>query len=197
MSLYDSGAAYQNLRLGQLALLVCCVFYVAWWAVAFRPVKKRRLTALTVVLLALAVVFGGFGLCASFIAVNVAPTPPSMNLELVCLVAGLTFIALYALTYLVFRRRFTCELFLIVLLTVVEICAADVFAAGGYLSAGGERTVFLVLALASLISLVFYVLYYRLGPVASYVTAMIPLFASGAAIGTLYALVDGLPLLPW
>lgn len=186
--LYDPAYAVANLVTGQRLLVVCCLFYLAWWAVAFRPGRRhgQSLPAI-VILLAGAIVTGATGLCMSFVSVLDAPGERIVpGCTILALGIGL-FLVLLAVTVLALGRRFTCELFLIVGWTALEYAAVDVLRSAGRMTHAGAVAMDVALALAFVVSVVMYALYYRLRGRHGYVAGMVPLVSEGVSMLLLLA----------
>ncbi|MDD6373513.1 MAG: hypothetical protein PUF97_03410 [Bifidobacteriaceae bacterium] len=186
MNLYEPSLAYGHLLVGQMLLAICCVFYLAWWCVTFMPgIDKKKWTVPRIVFIVLAALIGVAGLCLSYIAIIVVHEPTRVSNATVVAVAAIAFILLYFVTVCVFDRRFTCELFLIVGWGALEACAANVLNASAHLSDVWFGVMLGVVLVACAVSLVMYVLYYRLAPRKAFVSGMVPLITEGVATALL------------
>ncbi len=158
---------------GNLLLVTCCVFYLAWWLIAFKPegaIKGFKSGWLLIP----AFIFGLLGVIQITKGSNV-----SSNLILsrnTILIGGvMAYIILLLGTAIFLKRQVTTELFLIVGWTVLAFLELNALYSLGEFS----RTVtilFLVISvIAAIISLVCYLLYYNLDSVKGYIDGMIPL----------------------
>ena len=177
---------------GHALLLGCSCLYLAWWVVFFRPGAPqvegvvRVLGVAAIVGAVVCGVAGGFTIGGSLAALPGADGVP----RLWFVVGGVAaYAALLAVTTLVFRRQVTTELVLIVAWGALEACVTASLAAAGALDARAASALYVLVALLVAASLVCYVLYYRLGPVASFVDGMVPLVAVGIESAVVLVLV--------
>lgn len=160
---------------GNLLLIVCCAFYLIWWVLAFRPVGGVRGMKTGWLLLPATAA----GLAAVILAIR-GILSASVGKALLpggwLLWGGIAaYVLLLAVTRLLFQRQVTTELLLIVGWAVLALAEINTLYGIGRFS-HAEAVVFIaVIAVAALISLVCYVLYYRLGDLAGYIDGMIPL----------------------
>lgn len=173
------GAA-QGLFRAHALLLVCSLLYLAWWATFFRPGSARvagPLFAIGVLCLVGAAVCGVSG---AVLAGSSLPGLPGAEKvpRLGFAVAGVVgYLALLVVTAGLFHRQVTTELLLIAAWGALEACVVVSLRAAGLLSGVGFLVFALLVVTLVVASLVCYVLYYRLGPVASFVDGMVPLLA--------------------
>ena len=165
----------KQIFIGNIFFLICCVFYLAWWLLAFKP--TGAVTGMkTGWLLIPASIAGLIGVIQILRGIL---TETQANLLLpggYILWGGIAvFIILLAVTVLLFKRPVTSELILIVgwgMLALVEI--NSLFGAGLFshkLSVG----LFFLIFISVAVSLVCYILYYRMDSRAGYIDGMIPL----------------------
>lgn len=160
---------------GNVFLILCCVFYLAWWMIAFKPegaVKGMK----SGWLLLPAVVFGIAAILQIVRGSSAADSQAMLFSRTVVLIGSvIVYIVLLAATRLILNRQVTTELFLIVGWTVLMFLEINaLFAQGQY-----TRTAAIVMLVATVIaaagSLVCYLLYYNLDSVSGYVDGMVPL----------------------
>ncbi len=160
---------------GNLMLVACCVFYLAWWVIAFRPVGAVKgiksgwllIPAFVFGLIAVIWIVQGSGATDSG-----ALLIPKSSL----LVGGVVaYVLLFGLTGLLMHRQVTTELFLIVGWAVLTCLELDALFAYGYYSRAVVIAMLIVTLVAAVVSLVCYLFYYELDGVKSYVDGMIPL----------------------
>lgn len=166
----------KTLLSGNWLMALCGGFYLAWWVVVFRPPKPRNSSA-GWCLLALAFLAGmaGFYLCGRALT----SPPPDMNsgVRSLWIVAGgaAAYAALLTGSTLFFHRQVTSELLIIVAWTVLELCTVNFLLRSGALQQGAAIPLAALILTATLISLVCYLLYYRLPYTAGYISGCIPL----------------------
>ena len=160
---------------GNVLLILCCIFYLAWWIVAFRPtdpIKGMRsgwllVPAVVFGLAAVAVISGGISAADS--ARQLLPT---MRIVVFGIAA---YVILLLGTGVLLHRQVTTELFLIVgwaVLACAEISA--LYAHEVYTAGAAWLFIAIVIALAA-VSLVCYLLYYNLDARTGWIDGIIPL----------------------
>ena len=160
---------------GNILLILCCAFYLAWWIVAFRPVGAVKGLRSGWLLIPAAV----FGIAAVLtICRGISATDhesmlfPAVGIAVAGIIA---YFVLLAGTWLIMQRPVTTELFLIVgwaALAAAEISA--LYGRGAYGMTAALAFIGCVIVMA-VISLVCYLLYYNLDSVKGYYDGMIPL----------------------
>lgn len=172
--------ALAQIKIGHLGMAGCCTCYLIWWAIFFWPKVEGGEAAgiwrpIGVIALLGAVGFGFWGACQ--IAGGARALAP--DAAVVAAVSG--GIALYLLLLLVTTRIFqrvpTTELVLFCAWLALELfCAAGLARAG----MAGSAALLAILAVAGfIVSLVCYIRYYRLPPLASFICGCIPLASIG------------------
>jgi hypothetical protein len=160
---------------GNILLIICCVFYLTWWILAFKPngaikgMKTGWLLIPAVVAGLMAVILAVKGMLSS--SVGAALFPKGMLLW----GGGAAFFILLAVTRLLFKRPVTSELFLIVGWAVLVLSEINALYGTGQFSHRLAVVFAVVIGAATVLSLVCYVLYYTLGDRAGYFDGMIPL----------------------
>ena len=160
---------------GNILLILCCAFYLAWWLIAFKPVGAIKGMRSGWLLIPAAV----FGIAAVLmICRGVSNTPNAAMLLPTVGVAAIgiaAYLVLLAGTWLILKRPVTTELFLIVgwaVLATAEISA--LYGRGAYEKTGAWLLIGCILVMAA-VSLICYLLYYHLDSVKGYYDGMIPL----------------------
>jgi len=166
---YDS--YLKQIFLGNILLIVCCAFYLAWWMLAFRPenaVKGMRsgwllIPAAVSGILSVVVILRGMG---------VENRSRELFSDSIVLWGGIAvYFLLTAVTLFFFKRPVTTELILIVgwvMLTLAEINALYAYQSFTW----GIAAVFIAV---TVISLICYVRYYHLDSRAGFYDGMVPL----------------------
>ncbi len=160
---------------GNILMIVCCVFYLAWWLIAFKPegaVKGIRSGWLLILALL-------FGVAA---VIRIVQGSGAVNSQVllyprgVVLVGGvIVYILLLALTGIILKRQVTTELFLIVGWTVLMFLELNALFAQGHFTGSAAILFLVIILLAAIVSMICYLLYYGLDSVKGYVDGMIPL----------------------
>lgn len=161
---------------GSLKLLLCFVFYLAWWTVAFnpkRPIRGMRsgwllIPALVLGVLALRDIVRG--------TIFVGGPVPGLAIIACGVVA---YFVLLHVTGVLLHRPVTSELLIIVLWAVVALLEVNTLVALGCVSPGlGLLLVALALAFTAA-SIVCYQRFYHLEEEAAFVDGTIPLILAG------------------
>ena len=163
---------------GNILLIICCVFYLAWWLLAFKPVGAIK--GIKTGWLLLPATIAGFA--AVIIAVK-GVLSASVRVTLfpggVILWGGIAaYLILLVVTLLLFTRPVTTELFLIIGWAMLALSEINVLYGMGQYSHRSAVIFAVVIGIATMVSLVCYVLYYKLGDRAGYVDGMIPLIVA-------------------
>ncbi len=168
------GAVSEILR-GNVWLAVCCGIYLAWWCIAFNPLRDFPMplkvlgfvATLACGILAVVLLAGGMGaLPAERIAL------PGWAVWLIG--AGAYGLLLFVTSHF-FGRQVTTELLLIVAWATFELSCVNALAGVGAMGVAGV-VVAIVATVATIgISMACYLAYYDLAPVPAFVSGMVPL----------------------
>lgn len=172
---HDFNFQTRQIFLANLLLVVCCMFYLAWWLLAFKPVnpiKGMKTGWLLVPAFAAgmaAVVFAARGLGGAAVYPGLFPSS--------WLLWGsvLAYVVLLAATSFLLHRPVTTELFLIVGWTMLALSEVNALLGGGAFSHRVAITFAAIIAVGAVISLICYMLYYRLSATAGFIDGMVPL----------------------
>jgi len=167
---------------GNVLLLFCSLFYLAWWVIVFRPNASEKSPAGTICITfafltgvaAIALMSGGIHALS-----NRTKGVPVSSVLLGC---AALFVLLLLVTTIVFRRPITSELIIIHIWTALELSAVAVLYNAGRFGMGSAVTLAVLAGIATVIGLVTYVLYYRLEGTASYRDGMIPLISDAVVM---------------
>ena len=184
-------SAAAKMTIGQILLVVCCVFYLIWWSLSYRPNETvNRAGGLNGLLLLVTAVAGLAGVVMSLQGVIAVPegTPAKLNGTYLAVGAVIAYDLLLILTNVIFHRQTTTELLLIVGWMVLELTVISSLNADGKLSDARFWIMIVVLAAAFLISMILYVLYYRMEPMKAFYAAMVPLITEGVSMVVLLVL---------
>ena len=177
---------------GNILFIVCCLFYIAWWLLAFKP--TGAITGFkTGWLLIPAFVTGLLGVIWAIQGIVAKPPGNQLLPGLVILVGGgVFFLILLIVTVWLFKRQPTTELILIVGWGIFALAEVNALFGFGLFSQGRAIGFIAVIGLAVLISLVCYVLFFRLDNLAGYIDGMIPLLLAALIM----AGISGFMLIP-
>jgi hypothetical protein len=178
LSIHDFNISEKQIFLSSLLLILCCVFYLAWWVLAFKPVGAIKGIKTGWLLIPASIA----GVAAVILAVNgiLSGTFGSAFFSSRLPIWGgiAVYLILLPVTGLLLKRPVTSELFLIVGLAVLELSEINVLYGTGRFSHGLAIIFVVVIGVTMLLNLVCYVLYYNLGAYAGYFDGMIPLFVA-------------------
>lgn len=160
---------------GNILLIVCCAFYLAWWIIAFKPagavkgIKSGWLLIPAAACGLLAVIL----ICRAI--ASSAKESRLIPVLLILIIAAAAYFILLALSWFIMKRKVTTELFLIV--GWAALAAAQISALYGYGSYTKTAAMIFIAAIIIMaaVSMVCYLLYYNLDSVKGYIDGMIPL----------------------
>ena len=182
------GGGQLMIVIGEVMLVVCSLSYLVWWTIMFRP--SVRTSPGGGFFLAGAVLggLGGLGL----LAVGIAVLLPKASLPALAatIIGGAVVGALLLyLTSSVAHRPVTTELPLIVVWATMQLAAGITLQTAGVLRAQAASTWIVTTAIATLVGLACYLIFYRLDPIPAYWIGMVPLAIDGVVAAILAATV--------
>ncbi|MBB5183745.1 hypothetical protein [Catenisphaera adipataccumulans] len=182
--MHSSWSGAHQIVFGQILLIVCCIFYLIWWSVSYRPGETvSRIGGARGILLLITAASGVIGALVNMNGIRLAPAAAEHWNGTVINIAGLaSYFILLLITYAGFKRPVTTELVLITGWTVLQLQTINALNAYGVLSEYSFGRLIVVIAAASILSLVLYILYYRMKPWPAYYLAMVPLISEAAAM---------------
>ena len=179
----------KKILIGQVLLIVCCMFYLVWWYRGYRPgVSVSRISGVNGAFLFMTAAFGIAGLICSLTRVQ---TRIEYKISPMLIVIGgiVLYFALQLRTRFAFQRVVTTELFLIVGWVMLEMTVINRLHAAEILADRGFLVMCLVIILAFVISIILYVAYYRMEEMRAFYAAMIPLITEAAVMAVLIVVV--------
>lgn len=180
-----------QIRLGQALLVVCCIFYLIWWGIAFHPSHgNSHASGLDGVLLMITAGFGLVGLAVNLIGIRDASAGHgfiSGYMIIGCGVIGYLILMFGSSIFL--HRQVTTELMLIIGWTMLEVASTNTAFSFGRLSFEQVRLFLVIVAVAAISSMIFYLAYYRVEPMLGYYFGMVPLVTEGVSMGIFLLLV--------
>lgn len=172
----------RSIYFGNNLLIICVVFYLLWWILAFRPggVPDNLRNG---IILGIATVSGIVGIVMMIKGIRSIPAGGELFSSRLVIWGGIAvYILLLLGTTLLFKRQVTTELLLIVGWAMLEIIVINTMFGCGDLRTGIAVAVIIIIAAAAVVSLVCYLVYYKLEGNAAYVDGMIPLIVTGVVM---------------
>ena len=179
----------RQIIIGQILMVVCCIFYLAWWYLGYRPnTQVDRAEGINGILLFLTAAFGMAGLIFSLMPTE--ETAVTKYRQIIIVIGGIAaYIILMMITKYGFQRIVTTELFLIVGWTMLEMSLLNRLSGSGLLTGPKLVIMYVVIVLAFVISMSLYVAYYRMEEMKAFYAAMVPLITEGLSMATLVVLL--------
>lgn len=179
---------------GQILLVICCIFYVIWWSLCYKPdVIVNRTGGINGILLLITAGCGLAGTALTLYGLNAMPLKqtPKLNGSIIILDGIIVYFALMAITRGLLKRPVTTELVLITAWAMLEVSVINTLTAGQVYTDKQNTIAMILIAIAFVISMILYVLYYKMEPMKAYDAAMVPLIteAISMAIVTVMAFV--------
>ena len=175
----------KRILLGQILLIICCIFYLVWWYRGYRPgISVSRIGGVNGALLFATAAFGVAGLICSLTRVQ---TRIEYKISPMLIVIGgiALYFAVMLITRFAFQRIVTTELFLIVGWIMLEMTVINRLYAAESLTNGKFLMMCAVIALAFVVSIILYAAYYRMEEMRAFYAAMVPLITEAAAMAVL------------
>ena len=168
-------SSVRNIITGNIMLIICCAFYLAWWMIAFKP--EGAIKGMSSGWLLLPAAAAGIGAILVLVqAFRTASVEKSLISGLLLIIIGVAaYFALLAITYVCMHRMVTTELLLIVGWCILTLSEINVLYGLNVLSLSGIVTWFVIVIVSAAVSMVCYILYYGLDVLKGYIDGMIPL----------------------
>lgn len=175
----------EQIRLGQGLLIICCVFYLIWWGVAFHPSHGDSHTSgIDGILLLITALFGLAGLTVTMLGIIKTPPKEGLVSEIVIIITGVvTYMVLLYGSRILLHRQVTSELFLIIGWAMLEVASINRSFAWEMVTVNQVALFLVIVAAAAILSLYFYLQYYRVKPMVGYIYGMIPLITEAISMG--------------
>ena len=185
----EEGKEMDRLLTGQCTLILCCAFYLIWWYRGFRPgTTVNRVGGINGLLLFVTAILGLAGVTLSLLSISGPENKPHFSPAFIMFCGVSTYLLLLLVTKYALHRIVTSELLLIVVWTMLEAAVVNWLNAGGYLTGSRLVIMVVVLILAFVISIILYVVYYRMEEIKAFYAAMVPLVTEAAAMIVLVGL---------
>ncbi len=183
----DLSSLTKKILFGNFMFVACCMAYLAWWSVAFRPGYQPP-AGLSEVLIGITALLGITGLV--FVIEGCAQAASPVPYVRIIGAGAAVLIILTFVTMVLMHRMVTTELLLIVFWTCMEICVLCALCGQAVYSKSNIATLSIVVILAASASMVSYMKYYDLEPMVAFYDGMVPL----ALFAIVTCLISVLPL---
>lgn len=167
----------KSLTVGHILLIVCCLFYLLWWCMAFRPgYQGARVSGTAGILLMITAAAGLAGVVFSVMGIRQPGIREALLPSGAVLIGGVVLYVLLLIgTSRFLHRQVTTELFLIIGWLVLECIAFQCPYRMGRIVSGTVILLIAMAVIAAALSLVFYIRYYQVSEMRGYIYGMIPL----------------------
>ena len=162
----------KTIMTGNLLFAGCCIVYLIWWSVAFRPGFTAPMGVKSALFLATAAL-GIAGL--AYIIRGCQMAEGNNHFIAIMAVGAAIYIILILVTNLVMHRTVTTELMLIVFWACMEICACNALFGSGLITAKAFTVLAVIVLVASIAGMICYLKYYDLEPMPAFYDGMVPL----------------------
>jgi hypothetical protein len=159
---------------GNLLLLFCSLFYLAWWVVSYRPNSSGGSAGGFYITAAFITGFAAIALMSGGIN-SLSQDSKGLPVRFILMGGAALFFVLLPVTAIAFHRIVTSELILIHIWASLELSAVAVLYGTGRFGVGRAATLAALVGIATVAGLICYVLYYRLDETARYWNGMVPL----------------------
>ena len=162
---------------GNWLLVICSIFYLAWWLITFRPPQPKGTMPGTICLtMAFASGLGGLYLVLKEMASpTVVHQNNGLNGFLILTCGAVLYVVLLVMTKAVFHRQVTSELLIITGWVILETAICNYMYMTGLFTMKDAVIFSVVILIAGIVSLICYILYYELPYVKGYIDGCIPL----------------------
>ena len=157
---------------GNLLFAACCVTYLIWWSVAFRPGFTAP-GALKIGLFTVTALLGIMGL--AWIVQGCSLANSGTHFVGIIAASAAAYVILLLLTNMLMHRQVTTELMLIVFWACMEVCACNALLGGGAISGKAFAVLVAIVLAAAIAGMICYLKYYDLLPMTAFYDGMVPL----------------------
>ncbi len=167
----------KSLVLGHVLLIICCLFYLVWWCYSFRPgFEGSRIAGLSGVFLLITALAGLSGAGLTVMGIQQPDLRPELIPSGYIVIGGIVlYVLLFAGSSAVMHRQVTTELLLIIGWLVLEYLSFQSAYCAEQMNFNDLRFLLIIVSAAAILSLFFYLQYYRVGARIGFVFGMIPL----------------------
>lgn len=167
----------KTLFYGAIFIVLCTVFYLVWWILAFSPGKEGWLQRSYVNFWIIpSGIFGIIGIIFSIMGLQgKKPHEEIFDNLFVCIAGAILYLGLLAFTWFVMKRSITTELFLLTGWLTLTICMVNSTLGFGFIAQKSAVGLMITALAFFIVGLICYLLYYAVSPSLSFVLGMIPL----------------------
>ncbi|MCD8347747.1 MAG: hypothetical protein LUD16_07295 [Lachnospiraceae bacterium] len=171
----DLVAQTRQILTGNLLMIGCCAFYLAWWLIAFKP--EGAVKGLRSGWLLIPALLFGVATVTKIVQGSGAVEGEALLIPRNAVLIGgvVVYIVLLVGTSVLLKRQVTTELFLIVGWTTLMFLELNALFARGQFTKSAVLFLLVITSIAAVVSMICYLLYYDLDKVKGYVDGMIPL----------------------
>lgn len=175
MSIHNFEPPIKQVLYGNILLILCCAFYLAWWLLAFRPIGAVGgiKTGWLLIPASLSGIFAVVLMIRSISSITVSKSLLPGHSIIWC--GAAVYVILLIVTGVLLKRPVTTELVLIVGWAVLALSEVNMLFGIELFSHRTAVLFFAVIIIAAVISLFCYLIYYHLGSLSGYYDGMIPL----------------------
>jgi hypothetical protein len=174
---------------GNLLLLVTLAFYAAWWTILFYPQSAGN-SAGAGLCIVVAMLTGMAAIALLITGVNTLSQASKDFLAGYILLGAVVFyVVSLVITKVVFQRIVTSELLLITVWAALELSVIVVLLGSQRFHFGQVLTLVILVALATIVGMVCYVLHYRLDESSRFWNGLIPLMVNAGMVLALQILL--------
>ena len=170
--MFDLETVAGKIILGNLLFAACCIVYLAWWSVAFRPGYSAAMGVKGFLFMATAVL-GVAGL--AIIIQGCTMTSGGVRYAGIIAAGAAVYIVLLILTNVLMHRQVTTELMLIVFWACMQVCACSALNGAGVTGRAAFLVMTVIVLAAAAAGMICYLKYYDLPPVTAFYDGMVPL----------------------
>lgn len=171
---------------GNMFLIFCCIFYLIWWGVSFRP-KFHAPMVLSAILFLMTATLGFVGIywMIKGMILESSSQKELISSNVIIFGAIVLFILLFLVTSYFFHRQLTTELFLILGWGVLVLFEINKLFAFEQLQKDTAILFCFLILTGIAVSLFCYIIYYKLPAQMAYLDGMIPLIVIGAIMAAI------------
>ena len=179
----------KELLYGNRSMIACVLCYLSWWIITFKPPAPKGSLIGSVFLIG-AFIFGLGGIFIIVHAITRISLDPVTELfipmRVIPIIGIISYVLLLAITSKLLHRQVTSELFIIIGWTVLELCFVNAMYRCGISGKEAVIVLFAGIIAVAVLSIICYLLYYKLEYVKGYYDGMIPL----VLVGIMVAIID-------
>lgn len=156
---------------GHCAMILCCIFYLAWWNIAFRPVAADGVSSGKAgLLLVLTILCGAVGVIGNIYGIQAITTAGNISPKIIGGFGVVSYVILLIITKWLFSRPVTSELLLIVAWTTLEVAVIL-----SIYNLNFPLLPIVIIGVATILAMIAYLLYYSVDEWTAFYLGMIPL----------------------